>query len=61
LQHLLLCCNTHTHVQVKIVGDGTQELTTTMTNKLPDELGIATASFAPTGAVAGGGTVRVAT
>jgi hypothetical protein len=46
---------------VKILGDGTQNFTIAMTNKLQDELGVIAASFAPIGAVAKGGTVGVAT
>jgi hypothetical protein len=46
---------------VKILGDGTQNFTIAMTNKLQDELGVIVASFAPIGAVAKGGTVGVAT
>ncbi|CAM6010219.1 unnamed protein product [Sphagnum balticum] len=60
-QCLLLCYNTHAHTQVKILGDGTQNLTTVVTNRLLNELGITTTSFAPTGAVAGGGVVGVVT
>ncbi len=46
---------------MKILGDGTQNFTIAMTNKLQDELGVIVASFAPIGAVAKGGTVGVAT
>jgi hypothetical protein len=51
----------HAHSQVKILGDVTQGLITIVTNKLSHELGITTISFAPTGAVAGGGVAGVAT
>ncbi len=47
--------------QVKILGDGTQELTTIVTNRLQDELGVTTASVAPTRAMVGRGGARVAT
>jgi hypothetical protein len=53
-----LCCSTHTHAQVKILGDGTQELTTTVRNRLSHALGVTATSFASTGAVAKGGAVR---
>jgi hypothetical protein len=46
---------------VKILGDGTEELTTAMRNKLSHELGVIAASFAPTGVVARGGAVGVVT
>jgi len=46
---------------VKILGDVTQGLITVVTNKLSHELGITTISFAPTGAMAGGGVAGVAT
>jgi hypothetical protein len=51
----------HTHVQVKILGDVTQELTIAMINKLSHELNITTTSFAPTRVVVRGGAVEVAT
>jgi hypothetical protein len=44
---------------VRILGDGTQEFTTPVTNRLQEELGVITTSFAPIGAVVGGGAARV--
>jgi len=41
------------------LGDGTQELTTIVTDKLQEELGITVASFAPVRTVAQGGTTKV--
>jgi hypothetical protein len=45
---------------VTILGDSTQELTTTVTDMLQDELGMTTTSFSPIGTVVGGGTTEVA-
>ncbi len=44
---------------MKILGDGTHELT--VMNRLQDELGVIVASFAPVGAMARRGAVGVAT
>jgi hypothetical protein len=46
---------------VRILGDGTHEFTTLVTDKLQEELGVTTASFAPTGTMVGGGATEVAT
>jgi hypothetical protein len=43
----------------QILGDGTQELTTIMTDKLQEELVITVVSFAPVRAVAQGGATEV--
>jgi len=42
------------------LGDGTQELTIAVTNKLSHELGIRATSFTPIGAMAKGGAIGVA-
>jgi hypothetical protein len=44
---------------VRILGDGTQEFTTHVTNRLQEELGVITTSFAPIGVVVGGEAARV--
>jgi hypothetical protein len=46
---------------VKILGDGTQEFTTALTNRLPNELGITTVSFTLVETVVGGGVAGVVT
>jgi hypothetical protein len=51
----------HARTQVKILGDGTQELTTIVIDRLEDELGITATSFTPTKAVVGGGATGVGT
>jgi len=52
---------THARTQVKILSDGTQELTTTVIDRLECELGTIATSFAPTRAMVGGGAIGVAT
>ncbi len=49
------CATARTHAQVRILGGGTQELPTRMTNKLQKEFGVTTTSFTPTKAMAKGG------
>ncbi len=55
------CATTCTHAQVRILGDGTQELTTPMTDRLEKEVGITIVSFAPAGIMAGKGAMGVVT
>jgi hypothetical protein len=49
------------HAQVRILGDDTQELTTLVTNRLQEELGVTTVSFTPARVVIGGGAAEVVT
>jgi hypothetical protein len=46
---------------VSILGDGTQELTIDVTDRLQEKLGITTASFTPAKLVARGGGAKVST
>ncbi len=52
--------HTCAHAQVRILGDGTQEFTTLVTDRLQEEFGVTIVSFALAGAMVGGGAAKVA-